>query len=285
LLRGSDTETLTEIAVIIPIFGRHDLTRTILEDLAREEGSFDIWLVDNLGSFDPGDLSAKIVRPGANLGWCRGCNYGVSVAWDHGYDAFILLNNDVRLSPAFIDGLLTAAAVTDGDVIGPLYDHNWPHQRGAYRGRAAAFVGRPRDFLVPFIDGTCMLIRRSVFDRIGFFDERYWPMYGWGCDKDFALRVRAAGGSVWATERSYLNHLGRQTARELSGYSELEAERENDQGMLQKWGHNWRELLYEGFEDIPRLGMVQEQFIKEMTSSEVAQPPSDPPAMPDSQKE
>lgn len=281
MLRNSDTETSTEVAVIIPVFGRHDLTRTILDDLVQEEGSFDIWLVDNLGSFDPGDVSAEIVRPGANLGWCRGCNYGVSVAWDHGYDAFVLMNNDVRLSRAFIDGLLTAAVVTDGDVIGPLYDHNWPHQRGAYRGHAAAYVGRPRDFLAPFIDGTCMLIRRSVFDRIGFFDERCWPMYGWGCDKDFALRVRAAGGSVWVTERSYLNHFGRQTARELSGYSELEAERENDQGMLQKWGCDWRELLYEGFEGIPRLGMVQEQFMREMTSSELMQSTSDLPAMPD----
>ncbi|HEY6315542.1 MAG TPA: glycosyltransferase family 2 protein [Streptosporangiaceae bacterium] len=274
------------MAVIIPAFGRHDLTRTILHDLLREERSFDIWIVDNLGSFDPGDVSAEIVRPGLNLGWCGGCNYGVSVAWDHGYDAFVLINNDVRLSPAFMDGLLKAAVVTGGDVIGPLYDHNWPHQRGAYRGHAAAYAGRPYDFLVPFIDGTCMLIRRSVFDRIGFLDEQHWPMYGWGCDKDFALRVRAAGGSVWVTERSYLNHLGRQTARELSGYSELEAERENDQGMLQKWGYDWRELLYEEFEGIPRLGMVQEQFMKEeMTSSELMRPPSDLLAMPDTQKD
>lgn len=283
--RDKNTETLTEVAVIIPVFGRHDLTRTVLDDLVREERSFDVWIVDNLGSFDPGGVSAEIVRPSVNLGWCRGCNYGVSVAWDRGYDSFILMNNDVRLSPAFIDGLLRAAVVTGGDVIGPLYDHNWPHQRRAYRGHAAAYVGRPYDFLVPFIDGTCMLIRRSVFDRIGFLDERHWPTHGWGCDKDFALRVRAADGSVWVTERSYLNHLGRQTARELSGYSELEAERENDQGMRQKWGNNWRELLYEGFEGVPRLGMVQEQFTEKITSSELVLPPSHPPAMPNTQKD
>ena len=178
--RGNDTETLAELAVIIPVFGRHDLTRTILDDLVREGGAFDIWIVDNLGSFDPEDVSAEIVRPGVNLGWCRGCNYGVSAAWDQGYDAFLLINNDVRLSPVFIDGLVGAAVVTGGDVIGPLYDHNWPHQRGAYRGHAAAYVGRPCDSLVPFIDGTCMLIRRSVFDRIGFLDERHWPMLSVG---------------------------------------------------------------------------------------------------------
>jgi GT2 family glycosyltransferase len=268
LLSNTNTNTLGEVAVIIPAFGRHDLTRTVLDDLAREGGSFDIWVVDNQGSFEPPSVSVEIVKPGMNLGWTRGCNYGVSASWERGYEAFILLNNDVRLSPAFVDGLLRAAIATDGDVIGPLYDHNWPHQRGSYRGHAKAYVGGPGESLVPFIDGTCMLVRRSVFERIGFLDERYWPMYGWGCDKDFALRVRGAGGSVWVTERSYLNHFARQTAKELSDYSEVEAERENDQGMLQKWGDNWRELLYQGFDGMPRLGLVQEQLMNEITSSE-----------------
>ena len=51
--------------------------------------------------------------------------------------------------------------------------------------------------------------------------------------------------------------------------------------MLEKWGYDWHELLYEGFEDIPRQGMVQEQFMtKEITWSEHMRPPSDLPAMP-----
>ena len=261
--RGHPIESRKAAAVIVPIFGRHDLTRTMLDDLEGEERSFDIWLVDNQDSFEPGNASVEIVVPGMNLGWCRGCNYGVSAAWERGYDAFILLNNDVRLSPSFVDGLLNAACVTGGDIIGPLYDHNWPHQRGSYDGHASAYVGRPYDSLAPFVDGTCMLVRRSAFERVGLLDEYHWPTYGWGCDKDFALRVRDAGGSVWVTERSYLNHLARQTARELNGYSELEAERENDQGMVEKWGSDWRGLLYEGFPETPRLGLVQERLKRE----------------------
>ena len=219
--------------------------------------------MDNQGSFEPDGTPVEIVRPDVNLGWSRGCNYGVSIAWERGYSAFILLNNDVRLSLNFVGGLLDALEVTGGDVIGPVYNHNWPHQRGAYLGDAAAYVGRPHDFSAPFVDGTCMLVRRSAFERIGFLDDRHWPSYGWGCDKDFALRVRAAGGSIWVTERSYLNHLARQTAKGLSGYSELKAERENDRGMHEKWGPDWRELLYEGFRDVPRLGLVQERFMSE----------------------
>lgn len=250
---------LSRIAVIIPIYGRDDLTRAVLDDLAMESGFFDVWLVDNLGTFTPGRGPAEIVSPGTNLRWSGGCNYGLAAACERDYDAFLLLNNDVRLSPSFMRGLLDAANVTSGDVIGPLYDHNWPHQRGAYQAPATGYRARARDYAAPFVDGTCMLIRRSILDRIGFLDEHHWPMYGWGCDKDLALRCRGAGGTIWVTERSYLNHFGRQTALQLVGYSELAAERENDLGMSAKWGADWRELLYEGFGNVSRLGFVQER--------------------------
>jgi GT2 family glycosyltransferase len=174
-------------AVIIPVFGRHDLTRATLRDLESEMNLADIWLVDNQGGFESEQIPVTILTPGSNLGWCRGCNYGVTSVWDYGYDVFILLNNDVRLS-------------------------------------------------------------------------RYWRNYSWGCDKDFALRVRTAGGSVWVTERSFLNHMARQTAKQFQNYSELDAERENDKDMAEKWGPDWRDLLYAGFENLSRLGMVQQRI-------------------------
>jgi GT2 family glycosyltransferase len=247
-------------AVIIPVFGRHDLTRAILRDLGPEVRLADIWLVDNQGEFEPEQVPVTILTPGINLGWCRGCNFGVASAWDYGYEVFILLNNDVCLSRSFVGGLLKAASATGGDIIGPLYDHNWPHQRSAYTGSAQDYVPRPVDRLVPFIDGTCMLVRRSAFESIGLLEERYWRKHSWGCDKDFALRVRTAGGSVWVTERSYLNHIARQTAKQFQNFSELDAERENDEDMTKKWGPDWRDLLYAGFESLSRLGVVQQRI-------------------------
>ncbi len=253
-------DAAARVAVIIPVFGRHHLTRTVLTDLARDNGTYDVWLVDNGGDFEPKQASVTTVRPATNLGWARGCNYGVQAAWGRPYRGFVLLNNDVRLSVSFVKGLVAGQVATGGDVIGPMYDHNWPHQRGTYVGEASSYRARTIERMVPFVDGTCMFVRRSVFERVGFLDEQHWPKYEWGCDKDFALRVRATGGSVWVTERSYLNHFGRQTAATLEGYSEFEAERENDLGMATKWGPNWLNLLYEGFSDVPRRGLVQERL-------------------------
>jgi GT2 family glycosyltransferase len=108
-----------------------------------------------------------------------------------------------------------------------------------------------------------MMISRSTIESVGLVDEIGWPSYGWGCDKDYCLRARLAGGSIWVTERAFLNHLGRQTAQTINGYSESDAELENDRGMAAKWGPNWLDRLYDGFSMVPRLGTVQQQLASE----------------------
>jgi hypothetical protein len=190
-------------------------------------------------------------------------------AQDQGHCAYILLNNDVRLSPGFLSGLLGAWRRTGAALVGPVYDRNWPQQRIVYTGPAADYRPQPSERPVPFADGTCLLIPHSTLRAAGLIDEQTWPRHGWGCDKDYALRVRFAGGRVHVTERAYLNHLGRRTAAAQPGYDEVDAEAENDAGMAAKWGPEWRELLYAGFPDTPAPA----------SSSNASQPgPKPPPA-------
>jgi GT2 family glycosyltransferase len=248
------------VCVVIPAYGCHDLTDRVIEDLISDSNRPDVCVVDNAGDYENSSPTVEIVVPGTNIGWARGCNYAISCTWHRPYEAYVLLNNDVRLSVDFVTGLWEAARRCKGQLIGPLYNHNWPHQRRNYFGPADKYLGNPRETQVPFIDGTCMFIQRSAIEIAGVLDEAYWPRHGWGCDKDYALRVRSAGGTVWVTEQSYLNHIGRQTASRLPGYSEHEAEEENDCGMEVKWGQMWRDRLYEGFPDVPRLGTVQERL-------------------------
>jgi hypothetical protein len=54
--------------------------------------------------------------------------------------------------------------------------------------------------------------------------------------------------------------MARQTAKQFQDFSELDAERENDKDMAEKWGPDWRDLLYAGFENLSRLGMVQQRI-------------------------
>lgn len=172
----------------------------------------------------------------------------------------MLLNNDVRLSPGFLAGLAAAWHAGGAGLLAPAYDRNWPQQRTGYSGPAGRYVAAEREYPVPFADGTCLAIPHQTLRLAGLLDERTWPRYGWGADKDYALRVRLAGGEVQVTERSFLNHLGRRTAAAAPWYDEAEAEAENDAGMAAKWGTGWRELLYAGFGNVPRAGLAQERL-------------------------
>ncbi len=254
----------SDVAVVIPAYGHEQLTINVVKDLESDTmANCDVYIVDNGGDFPLDVTGAAVLRPGTNLGWAGGCNFGLATTQALGYGAHMLLNNDVSLSQDFVSGMQEAFARTTGGLVGPLYDHNWSHQRSDYLGDARNFRGRATDRRVPFIDGTCMLIGSVALERTGMLDDSYWRRHGWGCDKDYALRVRSWGGTVWVTERSYLNHFARRTAAELPGFSELEAERENDEGMMAKWGPQWQDLLYAGFPLMSRMGMVQARIARE----------------------
>ena len=49
----------------------------------------------------------------------------------------------------------------------------------------------------------------------------------------------------------------RDPAAAAAWYDEAEAEAENDLGMAAKWGPDWPDRLYHGFDDVPRAGLVQ----------------------------
>jgi hypothetical protein len=76
---------------------------------------------------------------------------------------------------------------------------------------------RPVDWLA----GASMMIRRSVFESIGLFDERFFLYYE---ETDFCLRARRAGFPTWYVPESRIAHVGagstgfKDTTRPRPGY-------------------------------------------------------------------
>jgi glycosyltransferase involved in cell wall biosynthesis len=259
-----------DVAVIIPVYGQHHLTHDVISDLRRDGYPQTLYVVDNGGDYEA-EADEIVYRPAKNLHWAGGCNAGLLLAQDQGHPAYILLNNDTRLSPGFLDGLVQAWRRTGAGLVGPVYDRNWPQQRADYQGPATNYQPAEKDRPVPFLDGTCLLVPHDTLLHVGFIDEHTWPRYGWGCDKDYALRVRHCGGTVAVTERSFLNHLGRQTASRQPGYDEAEAEAENDTGMAAKWGAAWRDVLYGTFQ-VPRAGLAQLRLAAQYVAPDAMRP-------------
>lgn len=58
---------------------------------------------------------------------------------------------------------------------------------------------------VPWVIGACMLVRKSVIESVGAFDERFF-MYSE--ETDWQYRIRKAGWKIWFVHDAEVTHLG-----------------------------------------------------------------------------
>ena len=95
------------------------MTHALLEDLRREERLVDVTIVDNGHDYRPvGDET--VLRPGENLGWAAGTNFGTTECLSPEHAAVVWMNNDTRLAAGFFAGLVGAWEETGAGLIGAL---------------------------------------------------------------------------------------------------------------------------------------------------------------------
>jgi GT2 family glycosyltransferase len=179
-----------------------------------------------------------LVRSGSNLGFGRGCNLGVSRS--HG-DFVLFLNSDARLENAsilrLVDRLRREPGIgamgpkmrfEDGSLQPSAQRFTTPfklalEELGVYKlmpraVRAARLLGgywdheseRDVDWLV----AACLLVRRSVCDRTGGFDE---SLFLYGEDEEWCWRIRAAGWRVVFSPVAEVVHAGHVSGHRLLG--------------------------------------------------------------------
>ena len=173
------------------------------------DGALRTLLIDN-GSGDGSAEKLQAVEGDAievlaleqNVGYCAAINRGLAWASEHGADHVLLLNNDVRLPPDFLDPLvdtlrndpsLAAVGPTILDGVGRAWSQGGGvafrpnlvvlHNQG---GIPAERERGPEH--VEFLPGACALYRREDLEAIGGLDEDYF-MY-WE-DVDLGERLRA----------------------------------------------------------------------------------------------
>jgi len=193
-------------AVYIPNFnGSAQLGRT-LRGLAAQTRPADVVLVDNGSSDDSVELARrelpgiKVLELAENLGFGPALNRAVAA---HPADAVILLNNDAKPEPRFVEALLDGLGAGVDSVAGVLLQERAPELIDSagvvadstlmgfdylHGERAEAAVGAA-DPLGP--TGGAALYRREAFERVGGFDERIFLYFE---DLDLSLRLAAAGG-------------------------------------------------------------------------------------------
>ena len=226
-----------KVTVVIPAFGLVALTQGVVGTLM-EQATGKVIVVDNGGDYEAIGTE-RVITPRENLGWLRGTNTGSSAALAAGADAVLWLNNDVRVSRDFVRNMAEAVTGETG-VVAPAYDQHVPNQRRGFYGPAGEYEPQPKDHQVSAADGTALLVTAPVLRTIGLLDERAFCRHGWGAIEDFALRLKSNGHTFVVTERAYINHESRVTAKLVHGAYEGAARAEMWLGMRAKYGADWK---------------------------------------------
>ncbi|MCV7050761.1 glycosyltransferase family 2 protein [Mycobacterium heidelbergense] len=184
--------------------------------------------------------NVRLLHTGANLGYGTAVNRAVAQL-DREHDWVIVANPDVQWGPGSIDALLDAAARWPGaGALGPLIRDPdgsvYPsarHLPSLIRGGMHAVVGpfwkrnpwtaayrqerlEPSERVVGWLSGSCLLVRRSAFERIGGFDERYFMYME---DVDLGDRLGKAGWlSVYVPSAEVLHHKGHSTGHDPASH-------------------------------------------------------------------
>ena len=195
-------------AVIVVNYGSSDLLQRNLAPLSVDAGELTVVVVDNRTTDQERkqvrELAAKhgwlLVEPPANLGFGGAMNRGVRVAHEHGADVTVLLNPDAWIDAADLRGLAAAALDAPLALVAPRIDRpdGSPWFSGAdlnlRDGRIRWSQGRIPDAATePWLTGACLAVSRSLWERVGGFDERYFLYWE---DVDLSWRVRRAGGRL-----------------------------------------------------------------------------------------
>jgi GT2 family glycosyltransferase len=194
--------------------------------LAQEETCYKLYIVDNASTDSTLDVISNIqdarviiIKNSENLGVAAGNNQGILASIAAGCEWVCLLNNDTVFGPEMIGTLASEAVKLSADMIVPkmLYhdhpDRIWCAGGKFNRLRAYGSVHFGCDELdegqydfpkiVEYTPTCCMLINRSVFDKIGIMDETYFV---YADDNDFCLRAKKAGIRLVYTPETRLYH-------------------------------------------------------------------------------
>jgi GT2 family glycosyltransferase len=223
------------IAILLTCYNRREKTLECLRRVAVQEGlcalDVAVFLMDD-GSTD--GTADEVVREfpcvrvldgNGSLYWNGGMRAVWSTARKSNYDFYLWLNDDTLLYPDAVKLMLEThdALVKGGSgfniVVGTTQDPDT--QAITYGGIRRVSRWHPLRYeVVPpaprnavqceSVNGNCVLIPRSVVDRIGILDDAFTHAMG---DFDYALRASSAGCGIWVAP----GYVGTCTRNDVSG--------------------------------------------------------------------
>jgi GT2 family glycosyltransferase len=219
------------VVTVLLNYNQYDFTRDAIESLEESEWKNNqIIVVDNQSSDDSVNRlkkeypNVKLIEVDSNLGCSGGRNLGAQKALDVGADYVFFMDNDALASKECIGRLVLHLNNEPSlGLVGPKVMQHPETDLVSILGtviewdscRYYALQEEPRempaDHLIDaaWVAGTAWMVRASIFEEVGFLDDRYFIYFE---DTDFSLRIQrkgyrtavAADAQIWHRSRSSL---------------------------------------------------------------------------------
>ena len=143
------------------------------------------------------------------------------VIFERSSDYVVLLNNDVVVTPGWLETMQSALVTNKFDALGPLTSENNPHSLDALRGvvptlpkfttespdeRAQVLrkqYGNESFAAQNMLSFFCCLMKRDLIDSIGLLDEN---IFAYGEDNDYFERMKRMGKRFGIVLGAYVHH-------------------------------------------------------------------------------
>ncbi len=195
-----------DVSIIIPVFNKAIYTFNCLESVLKntQETSYELIIIDNASTDNTNEIlkniqNITVINNNENLGFIAACNAGSRVAIG---EYLVFLNNDTKVTAGWLGKLLEVAKnSTTVGIVGPkliypdgrlqeaggiVWNDGTAWNYGIYNNPDKYEYNYLRE--VDYCSGACLLVKKSLFEKVGGFDVRYSPAYYEDTDLSFTLR-------------------------------------------------------------------------------------------------
>jgi GT2 family glycosyltransferase len=176
-----------------------------------------------LDEFAGSHQGIRLIRHKINQGYTQSAN---DVLTNTRGDWVVLINSDAVVPPRALRKLIEAGEQFPAlGIVGPLSNAaSWqtvptlsgpdgfcvneipPHLTVADMDQICEELSTGVVTFVPLVNGFCYAVRRSLIQKIGYFDEARFPI-GYGEEDDYCLRAGAAGFLCGVATNAYVYHI------------------------------------------------------------------------------
>lgn len=228
------------VTVVLVNYNNNETLEDCIESLlCRTAEDIEILVVDN-GSRDGSmeyiekhypQLHTEYME--SNMGFGKGCNRGMEIAFDNGSQFVLLLNTDTEIEEGMISELLKYC--DDNTLVIPRIYKDKENKENSlwYSGGKINYeTGEVEQTLfkydvtddecnlprkVEFATGCCMMISKAVWEKAGGFAEEYFLYYE---DVDYCIRLKECGIDILYVPQAALWHkVGGSAGGEISAVS------------------------------------------------------------------